>query len=84
MNIIHKLNFSVMVNPACAANTETEILVVCGTPEHGFPPLVGHVPICGGRVFLQILIVLGTTNHTEVVASGGQGTLGMVLSTPCK
>ena len=27
------LNFSVIVTPACSADTETEILVACGTPE---------------------------------------------------
>ena len=67
-----KLNFSVIVTPACAADTETEVLVAWTTPEGGFPPLVGHVSICSGRVFLQILV--------EVVASGGQGTFGVALS----
>ena len=50
-----KLNFSVMVNPACASNTETEVLVACGTPERGFPPLVGQVSLCGGRMYLLYL-----------------------------
>ena len=75
-----KLNFSVKVTPACAADTETEILVACGAPELGFSLLVAHVSIRTGRVFLQVLVVLGTTNHTEVVASGGRGLFGLVLS----
>ena len=54
-----KLNFAMIFNPACAADTETEVLVACGTPERGFPPLVEHVSILGGWVFLQILVVLG-------------------------
>ena len=53
--------------------------MACGTPERGFPPLVWHASLCGGRVFLQILVVLGATNHTEVVASGGRGTFGLVV-----
>ena len=53
-----KVNFSVKVTPACAADTEADVLVACGTAEHGFPPLVGHVCVCGGRVFHQILVVL--------------------------
>ena len=57
-----KLNFSVKVTPACAADTETEVLVACG-----LPPLVGHVSVGGGRVFLQVLVVLGATDHAEVV-----------------
>ena len=65
-----KLNFSVIVTPACAADTETEVLVACGAPEPG-----------GGQVFLQILVVLGATNHTEVVAGGGWGTLSHALQT---
>ena len=56
------------------------ILVACGTPECDFPLFVRHVSICGGQVFLQILIVLGTTNHAEVVAGGGRGKFGVVLS----
>ena len=59
---------------------EKEVLVACGTPERGLPPLVGHISICGGRVFLQVLVVLGATNHTEVVAGGCRGTFGVVLS----
>ena len=31
-------------------------------------------------MFLQVLVVLGATNHTEVVAGGGRGTFGLVLS----
>ena len=77
-----KLNFSVIVTPACAADTETEILVACGTPERGFPLFVRHVSECFGRVFLRVLVVLGATNHTEVVAGGGWGTFGVVLSHP--
>ena len=51
-----------------------------GAPERGLPPLVGHVSVGGGRVFLQVLVVFGATNHAEVVAGGGQGTFGVVLS----
>ena len=51
-----------------------------GAPERGLPPLVGHVSLGGGRVFLQVLVVLGATNHAEVVAGGGRGTFGVVLS----
>ena len=75
-----KLNFSVKVTPACAADTETEVLVACGTPECGLPPLVGHVSVGIGRVCLQVLVVLGATNHAEVVAGGSRGTFGVVLS----
>ena len=75
-----KLNFSVMVTPACAADTQTEVLVACGAPERGLPALVGHVSVGGGRMFLQVLVVLGATDHAEVVASGGRGTFGVVLS----
>ena len=74
------MNFSVIVTLACADDTETEVLVVYGTPELGFPMLVGHVSVCGGQVFLQILVVLGSTNHTEVVATVGSGAFGVVLS----
>ena len=66
-----KLNSSVIVTPACAADMEREVLVSCGTPERGLSPLVGHVSVCGPWVFLQVLVVLGATNHAEVVASGG-------------
>ena len=75
-----KLNFSVKVDPACAADTETKVFVACGTPERGLPPLVGHVSVGGGRVFLQVLVVLGATDHAEVDAGGGRGTFGVVLS----
>ena len=75
-----KLNFSVIVTPACAADTETEVLVARGAPERGLPPLVGQVSVGCGRVFLQVLVVLGATDHAEVVASGNQGTFGVVLS----
>ena len=74
-----KLNFSVIVTPACAADMETEVLVARGAPECGLPPIVGQVSIGGGRVFLQVLVVLGATNHA-VVAGGGRGTFGVVLS----
>ena len=74
-----KLNFSVLVTPACAAYMEAELLVACETPELGPPSLVGHVSICCSRLFLQILVVLATTN-TEVVVCGGQGPFGVVLS----
>ena len=67
-----KLNFSVKVTPACAADTQTEVLVARGAPERGLPALVGHVSVGGGRVFLQVLV--------EVVACGGRGTFGVVLS----
>ena len=75
-----KLNFSVIVTPACAADTETKVLVARGAPERGLPPLVGQVSVGGGRVFLQVFVVLGATNHAEVVASGGRGMFGVVLS----
>ena len=74
-----KLNFSVIVTPACAADTETEVLVARGAPERGLPPLVGQVSVGGGRVSLQVLVVLGATDHAEVVAGGGRGTFGVVL-----
>ena len=41
---------------------------------------IGHVSVGGGRVFLQVLVKLGATNHTEVVAGGGRGRFGVVLS----
>ena len=75
-----KLNFSVIVTPACAADMETEVIVARGAPERGLPPLVGHVSVGCGRVFLQVLVVLGATDHAEVVAGGGRGTFGVVLS----
>ena len=75
-----KLTFSVIVTPACAANMETEVLVACGTPERGLPLLVGHVSVGSVQVFLQVLVVLGTTNHAEDVAGGGWGKFGVVLS----
>ena len=75
-----KLNYIVIVTPACAADTEAEVLVACGTPECDFPLLVGNDSICGGPVFLLILVVLGTKNDTELVAGGGQGTFRVVLS----
>ena len=46
----------------------------------GLPPLVGHVSVGGGQVFLQVLVVLGATNHAELVAGGGRGTFWAVLS----
>ena len=61
-----------IVTPACTADMETEIPVA-----RGFPLLVGHVSVCSGWVFLQTLVLLGATNHAEVVASGSRG---MVLS----
>ena len=75
-----KLNFSVIVTRACAADTETEVLVAHGAPARGLPPLVGQVSVGGGRVFLQVFVVLGATNHAEVVAGGGRGRFGVVLS----
>ena len=61
---------------------ETEVLVARGAPECGLPPHVGDVSVGDGRVFLQVLVVLCATNHAEVVASGGRGTFGVVLSHP--
>ena len=75
-----KLNFSVIVTPACGADMETEVLVARGAPERGLPPLVGQVSIGSGREFLQVFVVLGATNHAEVVAGDGRGTFGVVLS----
>ena len=69
-----------IVTPACAADTETEVPVARGAPECGLPPLVGHVSLGGGRVFLQVLVVLGARNQAEVVAGGGWGTFRVVLS----
>ena len=69
-----------IVTPACASDTQTEVLVACGAPERGLPALVGHVSVGGGRVFLQVLVVLGAIDHAEVVACGGRGTFGVVLS----
>ena len=69
-----------IVTPACAAYTETEVLVACGTPERGLPPLVGHVSVGGGRVFLQVVVVLGTTNYAEVADGGSRGMFRVVLS----
>ena len=62
--------------PPCAADMESEVLVVCRTAECGIPLLVGHVFVCCGWVFIQILVVLGATNPAEVVASGSWGTFG--------
>ena len=75
-----KLNFSVIVTPACAADMETEVLVACGTPERGLPPLVGHVSVCGGQVFLQVLVVLGTTMQRLLPVAAGNIQDGVV---PC-
>ena len=69
-----------IVTPACAADTETEVLVARGAPERGLHLLVGQVSVGGGQVFLHVLVVLGTTNHAEVVAGGGRGTFRVVLS----
>ena len=60
-----------------AADTEAEVLVACGTPERGFPLMVGHVSVCCGQVFLQ---KLGATNHTEFVSGGGRGMFRVILS----
>ena len=76
-----KLNFSVTVTPACAANMEVEVLVACETRECGLPLLVGHVCIRCGLTLLQILLVLVATNHADVVADGSWGTFGVVLPT---
>ena len=75
-----KLNYSVIVTPSCAADTETEVIMACGTPECGFPLLVGHVSILCDLVFLQILAVLGATSHAKAVAGHGQETSWVVLS----
>ena len=54
-----------------------------GAPERGLPQLVGQVSVGGGRVFLQVLVVLGATNHAEVVAGGGRGNVrGGVVPRP--
>ena len=66
-----KLNFSVIVTPACAVDMEAEVLVACGTLERGFPTLVGHVSVYCGRGF-QILVVIGATNHAKVVAAAAR------------
>ena len=70
-----KLNLSVTVTPACAADT------ACVTPECVFPPLVGHVSVHCGRVFLQLL-VLGATNHHAYEGSLTAG-LGLVAVVCC-
>ena len=44
--------------------------MACGAPERGLPPLVGHVSVGSGQVFLQVLVVLGATSHAEVVEGG--------------
>ena len=51
-----------------------------GAPERGLPLLVEHVSVVGGRVFLQVLVVLCATNHSNVVAGGGRRTFRVVLS----
>ena len=73
-----KLNFSVIVTPACAVDTETEVLVAWGTPERGLLPLVGHVSACGGRVFLQVLVVLGATTQRLLSVAAGNIRGGVV------
>ena len=56
-----------------------------GAPERGLPALVGHVSVGGGRVFLQVLVVLGATDHAEVVCLWRPGNVrGGVVPTPCK
>ena len=44
-----KLNFSVIVTTACAADMETEVLVARGATERGLPPLVGQVSVGSGQ-----------------------------------
>ena len=44
--------------------------------------VVEHVSICAGRMFFQILVVFGATNHAELVTSGEH--LGWCCPTPCK
>ena len=68
-----KLNFSAIVTPACAADTEAEVIAACGTPETF---IVGHISLCCGQVLLQILVVLGSTHHVEVIAVGSWRTFG--------
>ena len=63
-----------------SSETETEVLVARGAPERGLPQLVGHVSVGGGRVFLQVLVVLCANNQAEVVVGGGRGMFGVVLS----
>ena len=62
---------------------ETEVLVACGAPERGLPPLVGQVSIGGGRVFLQVFVLPGAKNHAEVVAGWRPGNVrGGVVPRP--
>ena len=50
-----KLNFSVIVTPACAADMEAKVLVAYGIPECALPLLVVHVSIgCDRRVVKMI------------------------------
>ena len=79
LSLTPKLNFSVIVTPACASDMETGVIVACGTPEHGFPLLEGHFSVCSGWVFLEILVVPGATNHAEfVVVEAGERSGGVV------
>ena len=55
----------------CCRHGDRDTCVMC---------FVRHVSECFGRVFLWVLVVLGATNHTEVVAGGGRETLEVVLS----
>ena len=56
--------------------------VTCGTwsTRTWSSSVCGQVSVGGGRVFHQVLVVLGATNHAEVVAGGGRGTFRVVLS----
>ena len=67
-----------IVTPACAADTETEVLVAHGAPERGLLPLVGHVSIGGGRVFLQVLVV--QTRQRLLPVAAGKCSGGVVPS----
>ena len=58
---------------------EEEVLVACGTPEHGLPPLVVHVSIRCCLGVSSDTCCTGATNHAEVVAGGGQGMFRVVL-----
>ena len=65
---MQKLNFSVIVTPACAADMEAL--------------LVGHVYVYRGQVFLQINVALGATSHAEVVLVAAGNIGGVVVPHP--
>ena len=68
-------------NPACAADMEAEVVVACGTPECCLPSLVGNISVHSGLVRLQILVVLGSTDHAKLLPVG---MFGEVFFTPCR